>query len=357
MASRPTRIGIPTGDFHADIVFSVCVLKHALALTLMEFAPLSPCDPAHYDECDFLLGVGCCYDHSRRRYDHHQPLFCDDPAPALHFPRFTTQMATSGLIYYHFGREALSRMLSDPQHPPRASAPAQLPPEYFEFHYESLYTQFVQEIDGRALEAPQPKQNYEIRTGIWNRIEDLNPHWKTANPDRDAAFRQALALIDNEFAALVRRGRDYGYREYRLTERAYADRFSVDPDTGKIIEFDDFVPCYPYLTKFETDFIRREANATRRGSGPDAIERARVLFMIYNRPTGSWTVRGISSGRGFVQRKKLPAWTPQKVREQTGITDVKFVHHTGLMAIFESRRSALEFAKMAVREPVKGDAQ
>jgi uncharacterized UPF0160 family protein len=325
----------------------------------MEFIRLSPDIPFPDSECDFVLGVGGVYDHSRHRYDYHQPQLFDDSRPVLQFPRFTTPMATSGFIYYHFGRQAIQKMLSDPHHPPRKGAPTQLPPEYFEFHYESLYTQFVQEIDGRANEIsqdPSPKQNYEIRTGIWNRIDDLNPHWKTVNPNPDAAFRRALALIEDEFGALVRRGRDYGYAEYRLTEIAYKERYTID-QSGKIIEFEGFFPCYPYLTKFETDYIHAEANNALSMGEPNAIDRARVLFMIYKRPTGSWTVRGISSGRGFVQRKKLPEWTPQMIREYTGIPDVKFVHQTGLMAIFESRNSALEFARRAVREPVKGAVQ
>jgi uncharacterized UPF0160 family protein len=145
--------------------------------------------------------------------------------------------------------------------------------------------------------------------------------------------------------------------EYCTTERTYAERYKVDPETGRIIEFKEFFPCYPYLTKLETDFINREANAPKRVGEPDAIERARVLFMIYQRPTGSWTVRGISSGRGLVQRKKLPAWTPQKAKEKTGIGDAKFVHQTGLMAIFETKESALEFAKMAVRAPFMDEPQ
>jgi uncharacterized UPF0160 family protein len=246
-------------------------------------------------------------------------------------------MATSGLIYYHFGRDAINKILSD-------RPDSQLPPEYLEFHYESLYTQFVQEIDGRALEIPRPNQKYEIKTGIWNRVDDLNPHWKTANPNIEEAFQKAIELVDEEFAALVRRGRDFGYSEYLKTEKAYNDR------AGKIIEFESFFPCYPYLIKFERDFINREVNS-KGGDLREVIENAKVLFMIYKRPTGSWTVRGISSGRGFVQRKKLPRWSVQQVREKTGISDVKFVHQTGLMAIFESRESALKFAQIAVNEP------
>jgi uncharacterized UPF0160 family protein len=66
------------------------------------------------------------------------------------------QIATSGLIYCHFGRNAINKILSDRPHP-------QLPPENLEFHYESLYPQFVQEIDGRALEIPRLNQNRNLK--------------------------------------------------------------------------------------------------------------------------------------------------------------------------------------------------
>jgi hypothetical protein len=60
-------------------------------------------------------------------------------------------------------------------------------------------------------------------------------------------------------------------------------------------------------------------------------------------------VRGISRGRGFVQRKELPDRTPQAIRERTEITDIKFVHQTGLLAIFETRDSALKYGRVAAR--------
>jgi uncharacterized UPF0160 family protein len=350
--AAPLKIGVPKGEFHADIVFAFYVLKRALGFESFELLRLSPVDSSRYCECDYLLGIGGVYDHERGRYDYHQPESATDRKGALCFPRFTMRMSAAGLIYYHFGRDAIEKILRDPQFPALSSAPAQLPPEYFEFHYESLYTQFVQEIDGRALHIELPPAKYEICTGIWTRVEEVNPIWTEVNPDCDAAFRNAVALVEDEFANLVRRGRDYGYREYQATEEAYHNRFLTDPG-GKIIEFKEFVLCYPYLTKFEKDFIQLQVNTAKKNGDRDAIDRAKVLFMIYQRPTKSWTVRGISSGRGFTQRKKLPVWSPQVIREKTGITDVKFVHTTGLLAIFETRESALIFAKRAIQEPIQ----
>jgi uncharacterized UPF0160 family protein len=337
--SRPPlrKIGIPDGDFTADLVFPVCIIEWALSEEF-EVVRLPHNLTSRDSECDFLLGIGGCYNHERHRYDYHQvPI-------KLRFPRSSpdsTCMATSGLVYYHFGREALWKILQttcpDDQDP--------LPPDFLDFHYESLYTQFVQEIDGLATGAAVPKnKNYEICTGIWNRVAELNCHWRTPDPDVAQAFASARRLVEEEFVNLVKRGRTRGYKEYCLTEEAYRRREDTDP-SRKIIELAFFFPCYPYLLKFERDSIQQSSERS-------VIDRAKVLFMIYRRPTtGSWTVRGISSGRGFVQRKKLPLWNPQQIPELAKITDMKFIHNTGLMGIFESRDSALKFARIALTQP------
>jgi uncharacterized UPF0160 family protein len=316
--------------FHADDAFAVGLLLHTKTYRGAEV--IRTTDPSVLADCDIWVDVGVTYDH-RTKFDYHQGSFRDK------FPDTNTLMSAAGLIYWHFGREPLRDILEG------------LPAEYFEFVFESIYTRFVQEIDAQAHRIcpfDDARPNYETKTDIWTRVSLLNPHWRTPNPDPDALFAKAVDLVYGEFSALVNHARDHGWEEYQMTQAAYARRLALDR-SGRIMELDKFFLFYSYLTKFENRWIRNE------GQG------ARVLFVLYPRGFTStrWSVRAVGTGRGFELRRKLPlaGEQPRKIEEETQIKGAVFSHRTGLMAIWETREAALEFARWSLEQSEDTSAQ
>jgi uncharacterized UPF0160 family protein len=190
--------------------------------------------------------------------------------------------------------------------------------------------------------------NYETRTDIWTRVSLLNPHWRTPNPDPDRSFEKAVTLVRGEFLALVSHARIPGWEEYQMTQRAYARRLDLDP-LGRIMELEKFFLYYSYLTKFEDHSIKNGDQA------------ANVLFVLYPRGFDSsrWSVRGVGTGRGFQLRRALPlaGEQPRKIEEETHIKGAVFSHKTGLMAIWETREAALDFARWSLDHSEDKQAQ
>ncbi|MDF7807575.1 MYG1 family protein [Pontiellaceae bacterium B12219] len=86
-----TILGTHSGAFHADDVFAIA----ALSMLYPNYEIRRSRDPDVWAECDFLVDVGGCYDHAKRKYDHHfknGPTYDDG-----------LKMSSVGLIWLHYG--------------------------------------------------------------------------------------------------------------------------------------------------------------------------------------------------------------------------------------------------------------
>ena len=87
------KIGTHNGTFHCDEVMAIAMLlrihpsKNDMRIVRSRNADLLAA-------CDIVVDVGGVYDHSRGRYDHHQPEFKDTFSPD-----FKTPLSSAGLIY------------------------------------------------------------------------------------------------------------------------------------------------------------------------------------------------------------------------------------------------------------------
>ena len=319
MAARK-RIGVHNGKFHADDTLSVYFLHQTREFWDAEVVRTR--DPTILEACDCVVDVGGEYNHERRRYDHHQP-GCNE-----HFSHIPIPMASCGLVYRHFGREVITNILKRNLITVSESD--------IEFIYETLYQQFVQEIDaidnGVSPTDSSHECHYSINTDICSRIAAKNPHWKTPNPDPDSAFIQAVAYIGTEFEYLVMRNAKYGLEELELTRAAYAKRFELDP-SGKIMEIPRF---YQYLHCLKVV----------EGDSPQ------VVFLIYPREDFTWSIRAVGTGWSFKLRQELPfaGLPPKEISEKSGIPGAIYSHKRAFITIYDTREHAVEFAKLAIRE-------
>lgn len=307
-------IAVHDDIFHADDALAVYLLLQTNEFASSEIRRTR--DPPVYRNCDCVVDIGAIYDHETRRYDHHQLDFKE------HFPGSRVPLAASGLIYRHFGREVLAKLFK------RHSI--SLGPDDLAYIYETVYFEFLEEIDGCDNEiSPIPDDvvpRYEYRTGIVARIEMKNPHWKTPNPDSDHSFLDAVASIGTEFESLALRTGRFGLKEREMMKIGVRNRFDLS-ETGEIIEIPFFFPYRKYVQHIE---------------GMELVK-----FVIYPRSREEWAIRGVETGTSFELRKKLPhaGAEPSELSRLSGVPGALFSHKTGFLAVFDTKDHALEFVR------------
>ena len=62
-------------------------------------------DKGILEPLDIIIDVGGVYDHSKRRYDHHQREFDERFTPDS-----VTKLSASGLVYRHHGKDVISEL-------------------------------------------------------------------------------------------------------------------------------------------------------------------------------------------------------------------------------------------------------
>jgi uncharacterized UPF0160 family protein len=135
-------IGTHDGTFHCDEALGCAMLQ-----MMPQWAGSTIVRTRNLEElakCDIVIDVGAVYDHTTKRYDHHQRTFKTvladehpDVAEASR-PDFTTKLSACGLVYKHYGLTELLPALTDGSGLPTGLLPT---------IYKKMYKGFVEEID------------------------------------------------------------------------------------------------------------------------------------------------------------------------------------------------------------------
>lgn len=304
------RIAIPDGHFHACECLCVYFLRNTKEFEGAEV--IRTRDAAILAECDAVCAVGGVYDHSHRRYDHHQLSFEDT------FPECQIPLSACGTIYRHFGQEVVTNILA------RTDRDIQ---SYAKYLYESMYWEFVKEIDAEenAVGACEGHVDlvYDIHTGITSRVWMMNS---------DSDFDHALELIAREFEAMLVYMFDSRIPAIDAVRSSFDKRMEVD-ESGKIMVLEEACGFQGHLKDIE------------RANGGECI-----LFVVTGRTDGTWGIVTISTG-GFGMRKPLPfaGLRDAELSEACGIPGAVFVHRNAFIGAFRTKEGAIEFAKLAVK--------
>jgi uncharacterized UPF0160 family protein len=194
MSADDPLIGVHNGTFHSDETLAVYLLRQ-----LPEYAHsrvIRTRDPAELAKCHIVCDVGEVYDHSIRRYDHHQLNYNGK------FPGSDIPCCAVGLVWVHYGQQISELML-------RKKFP-EVPQFDIEKVWRLQYEAFIKEIDATDNGVSQHKDGsaYSIHSTISDRIMAMNPDWRAVNPDIDAIFEQAVEVIGREFEFFL----EYTYR-------------------------------------------------------------------------------------------------------------------------------------------------
>lgn len=109
--SSSSLIGTHSGKFHCDEVFACFMLKQLPQFR--DHSIVRTRDPAQLEKCDIVVDVGGVFDHSAKRYDHHQRGFTDTMR-TLEKLNFDTKLSSAGLVYAHYGKDVINQVGMSP---------------------------------------------------------------------------------------------------------------------------------------------------------------------------------------------------------------------------------------------------
>ena len=335
-------IGTHDGTFHCDEALGCAMLQ-----MMPQWAGSTVVRTRNLEElakCDIVIDVGAVYDHSTKRYDHHQRTFTSvlsdehpDVSEASRPEKFTTKLSACGLVYKHYG---LTELL------PALTEGSGLPTSLLPTIYKKMYKGFVEEVDaidnGVDIAGDTPLK-YKVSTNLSARVGHLNPAWNEdgGKERRNALFREAMELTGGEFRAALARLTSSWWPARAIVEAAMDARAAVDA-SGQILLLEQYAPWQGHLGDLEAE----------RG-----LE-GHVLYTLFPDSGGSWRVQAVAK-EGFTSRKALPS-TWRGVRDAdlsavAGIDGCVFCHNAGFIGGNATREGALKMAKaaLAFEEPAE----
>jgi len=302
-------------------------------------------DPKVLETCDIVIDVGGVYDHEKKRYDHHQRDYderfdsgkkdatadADGDADA-NSSRYT-KLSASGLVYRHYGKEAIKA------HYPNLSD------EHLDLVYAKIYNSLLEALDAidTGVEMSTTELVYRDTTGLSSRVGRLNPRWNEVDengepPDYDERFAEASNLCGEDFMAVMTKIVESDLPAREVVEKALLDRLETDP-SGQIICFPTGgLPWKGHL--YELEKLHK-------------VEPL-IKFVLYTDQGGMWRVQAVTvEGKAFENRLGLPEeWRGVRDEDLEKITSIKgsrFVHAAGFIGGNTYYEGSLEMARVAIQ--------
>ncbi|MCB9809202.1 MYG1 family protein [Candidatus Nomurabacteria bacterium] len=294
-----------SGSFHADDVFAAATLSLWLDREGFRYRIIRTRDENRIDTGDYVFDVGNIYDHTQRRYDHHQRGGAGEHHNGIPYAAF-------GLIWKHYGLEVCQGE---------------------ERVWQDLEERFVQPLDATDVGVDIFQTN---QYGVSPVMLQSVIHWLDASKSSDRQFMAAFQLARTILRNLIdeRIERQHAVEEIR-------ELFSLQTDEGDtpIALFD--IPSSRHIIT--------EALANL----PEASD---TLYAIYpNEEFEKWSVLALPQHAGtFDLRQPLPeAWRglrDEVLQEITGVTTAQFCHPSGFWMFALTKEDAEELGRKSLEE-------
>lgn len=279
-----------SGDFHADDAFAVATLSllHRGSIKVIRSRRRED-----WDRGDYVVDVGEIYDHTRRRYDHHQRGGAGVRPDGVPYAAF-------GLVWKHYGAivsrgEDVSRRVEKT---------------------------LVEPIDAGDNGFPITTQRVPVYEYV---LSNAITAFRTSKKGAKEEYRDFLRAVDWAKGVLS--------REIVLAK-------TIVEDTKKARRAYDDSPDKRIVIMNEELFWIEALRAT-----PDAI------FAVFPDSIGQWRVKAVQED-GFRARKDLPeSWaglSGDDLVRVTGVSDAVFAHTKRFIAVAKSKEGALALAKKAI---------
>jgi len=312
------KIGTHDGTFHCDEALACFMLR--LLPRYKDATIVRTRNPALLAQCDLVVDVGATYDPSKHRYDHHQRGFTETLSP-----KHVTKLSSAGLIYKHFGKEAIQQLSEN-----------SLSAKDNEVIFQRIYKNFIEALDGIDNGINQYPDDiapaYTVTTDLSSRVGRLNTRWNQDEKNIDERFQKAMNMAGFEFVDAVDALVNSWLPARDVVQVSYDARKEVHP-SGSIMKLTQFSPWKEHLSELE-------------GDDPQ------ILYVLFQDTTGSWRVQCVNEPNSFQSRLPLPeAWRgvrDDELSKLTGIEGCIFVHASGFIGGAKTYDAVLRMASQAL---------
>ena len=283
-------------------------------------------DPVVLASLSLVCDVGAVYDAATHRYDHHQRSF-NEYFSVAH--ESISKLSSAGLIYKHFGREIIGRIVGMP-----------LTPSQLDVLYHKVYEDFVLALDAcdNGVSQHDGVPRYRIGTSLPSRVGNLNPEWneEPSQVNVSERFAAAMEMAGNEFVAFVRKVWTAWWPARAIVLESLVSSLEIDA-SGQLLVLQHFCPWKDHLLEIEHE----------------QCIAGRTQYVLYADAGGSWRIQAVPiRADSFDNRRPLPApWMgirDEALSTLTGIPGCVFVHANGFIGGHKNYEGALQMARKAL---------
>lgn len=279
------------GNFHADDVFSIAVLKHVYP----SFNLVRTRDKALMDSADIVIDVGGQYDPDAGRFDHHQRGGAGERENGIPYSSF-------GLVWQKYGLALCdnNQAVAD--------------------RVDAGLVSTIDAIDCGHVEGVQQG------ISLSQTISMYNPTWEES-PEFDKCFDEAVEFASRMLTRFI------ASASGSVNAKAIVAKAIESAEDPRVIVLEKYTPW-----KKTVHILSSEA-----------------LYMVYPSHSGQWILQTVPVEPGsFEDRKSLPkAWaglSDEDFQAKTGLDDAVFCHNGLFIAGTKSFESTMKLAEVALAE-------
>lgn len=301
MTKRIVTIVTHDGNFHTDDVFAVASLF--LLIKEKDIKIVRTRDIEKIKNADYIVDLGGLHEPKNNRFDHHQTGGAGKRKNGIPYASF-------GLVWSKYGKELCGG-------------------DRVALMIEERLVQPIDAMDN-GLDIQKTSQKQDVHPYlIHDMVNSFRPAWNEKNRTNDWAFLEVVAIAKKVLK------REIILANSKIKAEEHVIAACEKAEKKQIVILNDLYPWTETL-----------------------LDYPKILFIV--RPDeneGRWRVRTVPrSLYSFENRKDLPrSWAGKQgleLQKITGVRDALFCHNKRFVAVAESKRGALELAKLAIKHPV-----
>lgn len=311
-------IGTHASNYHSDDVTGTVILKYTNEFK--NHKVIRTLDPNVLQECELVFDIGGIYDHSLKRYDHHQRGYYE-----TFTKHHNIKLCGCGLLFKHYGNEIIQNAL-------KSLNLEEIEENQLEIFKVLLYENFFIAIDAddNGIDCSNGEIFFKDNTSLSKRIARLNA--------RKEPFENAQKIAEEAFLDILQYCYDIMKIQYPIVQEAYEKRFTIH-SSGKILVINAGISCRECI-----DLIQKING-----------KEEEIFYVIQpDLGRGHWKATALEKKNSFVSLKKYPeSWRGlrnEELENVCGVNGAVFCHASGFLACHETYDGMLKMVILSLEQ-------
>lgn len=307
------QIALPTLSFSAEEAIAILLLRWTAQFK--DFTVLRTDDPEVYVECGIRINLGEEYNHEEKTYINSKNLKIDD---------YPSSMTVAGLIFYHYGEEAIINHLE--------TMNLTCPEGDRAFLLKRLYTAIIEPLD-LSLDNLSIYSDVRKLAQIMDPIDDHDPIVKQEN------FESLIDIIIEQFDQRISWAAKKLLPGRNTIRKAIEDRKKILP-SGDIVVIPHYVP----LT-MNKDLIEKKSQ-----------KKHGIKYIAMPRAVGDGGVYALRWNSNF-RKLKFNGFRDEHLTGMLqNFNGTGWIHPNGLVGAMDKLPNAVEYLKQILKDNKAGIA-